>query len=169
MSVHFVTETAETYRAMAKDCHRRSAESFDRCDTDGYLSQWAADMSARRYGVMAKVAENGGKTEEAALFFADGTIASHDMREGKFGAYFFLTDEAAKRYGSRFVNLSNAKKAETRRKNYAKKGFTYGRVKGDAVVMSGGNGYNISYYPVIKNGAEVEVISTDDCGTDHDW
>ncbi len=52
--------TAEWHREQAAQCRRRSAESFERCDTDGFLSQWASDVTARRHELDALVAEQDG-------------------------------------------------------------------------------------------------------------
>ena len=39
-------KTAQEYRNEAAELHNRVEESFERCDTDGFLSQWANGISA---------------------------------------------------------------------------------------------------------------------------
>ncbi len=51
---------AEKLEQMAKDCLLREQESFDRCDTDGFLSQWANTISAREYRAQAQILRQGG-------------------------------------------------------------------------------------------------------------
>ena len=125
----FAGKTAEEWRAEAARCRKASADSFDRCDTDGALSQWASDTMAHRYDACAEVAENGGTMEVCAVFLLDGTLASVDYREGQYGWYFLLNDAAAEKLGTRFVSTSSARKAKTRATNNAKKGVTEGAVR----------------------------------------
>lgn len=159
MTATFPTRTAAEYREMAARSRKASADSWERSDTDGYLTQWACDSVAREYDVLADLVENGGKVEAQALFFLDGTLASADRRHNDYGYYWLLNDEAAERFGKRFVSESNARKASTREKNYAKKGFAIGTVKGDGVVVSGGN-LMIHYMQVIARNAELEIVRT---------
>lgn len=111
-----------------------SAESFARCDTDGFLSQWAHDTNSRVDRANARIARNFGFVETRVLFNLDGTVASTHEGEGQYGPYWVLNDEAAARFGKRFVSMSKAHKDATRRKNNRAKGFTVGvvRVKGHA-------------------------------------
>lgn len=53
-------EVADRLDQQAKDCLRREEESFDRCDTDGFLSQWANSISATEYRKQAEILRNGG-------------------------------------------------------------------------------------------------------------
>lgn len=56
-----VTEnTAAALDAKANQHFADSAESFDRCDTDGFVSQWASDISGRKAQRNAEIARNGG-------------------------------------------------------------------------------------------------------------
>ena len=55
-----ITKTADEYRADAIAHEREAAESFERCDTDGFLSQWASGINARLARAKADLAEDGG-------------------------------------------------------------------------------------------------------------
>ena len=53
-----MTTKADELRQQAKEAHQRSIDPFERCDTDGFLSQWASDCSARLLLEEADLAEN---------------------------------------------------------------------------------------------------------------
>ena len=55
-----ITKTADEYRAEAAQSSRDAADSFERCDTDGFLSQWASGLNARLALAKADLAEHGG-------------------------------------------------------------------------------------------------------------
>lgn len=166
----FKGKTAAEWRAMATRSQRQKAESWERSDTDGFMTQWASDVCSREYLTCADLIEQGGMTE-MQVPFVDGKVASTDYREGQYGWYWLLTVEAARVTGSRFFTPSKADKSATRRKNNAKKGVTMGtiRVKGDVVMH--GNRYHVSPYIVADEDAlragEYEVISTDNDTTDY--
>lgn len=69
-------KTGDELRAMALESRRRSDESFARSDTDGFLSQWAADMSARQLEEQAKIADQGGRAQFAGLYHGDRRVAA---------------------------------------------------------------------------------------------
>lgn len=56
------------WREMAGGNRRRSAESFERCDTDGFLTQHTSDLFADLYDTCASIAEEGGTAEVDAFF-----------------------------------------------------------------------------------------------------
>tara|TARA_R110002126_G_scaffold50297_1_gene138806 strand:+ start:132 stop:638 length:507 start_codon:yes stop_codon:yes gene_type:complete len=62
--------TAAEHREAAKASRARSVESFERCDTDGFLSQWAGDLSAKEH------------LENAAILDADGFSEFWGLYEG---------------------------------------------------------------------------------------
>ena len=66
------TTTAAEYRAEAARHEQDAIDSFDRCDTDGFLSQWASGICAQKARLAAQIAENGGMAEFPALFDLEG-------------------------------------------------------------------------------------------------
>jgi hypothetical protein len=64
--------SAEQHRAEAARAAQSAADSFERSDTDGFLSQWASDLSARKHLLAAEIAEAGGQHEFPGLFDAAG-------------------------------------------------------------------------------------------------
>lgn len=66
----------ERLEQSARDQRRRSQESFDRCDTDGFLSQWANDIGAELNRKKADILRNGGCALFPVLCDADGTVVA---------------------------------------------------------------------------------------------
>jgi hypothetical protein len=78
---------AENLRAQAAEHRRNAAESFDRCDTDGFLSQWASGMNADLADRNADIAEHGGvwTFERVILERADGTPLDARAVQTRYG------------------------------------------------------------------------------------
>lgn len=164
-------KTAAEWRALAQKSRDEAADSFVRCDTDGFLSQWAQTSMAREYDLCASLVEQGGRTE-MQVPFVNGQVASVDLRDGQFGPYWFLTVEAARVVGKRYFTPSQANKAKTRRANNAKKGVTMGviLVRGE-VKMLGGSIMSVAPHIVADERAlrdgDFEVVAIDDDTTDY--
>jgi hypothetical protein len=95
-------QKAEELRQLAKDSRRRSQESFERSDTDGFLSQWASDLHARLYEVQAEIADQEGKSEFPRLFEGDRMVLAIVI-DGKFGSVWLLDRSEQERFGRTFV------------------------------------------------------------------
>lgn len=77
---------AAALRERADDCHRRRLESIERSDTDGFLSQWAQDMSAREYHAQAEILLHGGVEVFEGLYRrSDGKRARAKLIQGRYG------------------------------------------------------------------------------------
>jgi hypothetical protein len=155
----FAGRTAAEWRELAQDCRKRSAESWERSDTDGFLSQWASDQMASRYDDCAAVAEADGRVEVSAAFLLDGTVASVDYREGQYGWYYLINDAAEAVTGVRFFSPSGARKAATRAANNAKKGFTEGTVSVPAYLETS-SGMVKPNYAAAREG-DIKIVSVD--------
>lgn len=55
---------------------RAREESFERCDTDGFLSQWAHGLCADRDRLQAQIVRQGDLSEFPALFDLDGKLVA---------------------------------------------------------------------------------------------
>ena len=130
-----MTRTAEEWRQEARDARKRSFDSFERCDTDGYLSQWAATQMGQRYDLLATIAEEGGFwfMEVADL---DGNLLDARYVETRYG-WSWVWDDADG--NAVWFRESNARKGERRKAAHAKKGVMLVRVKREAVMFSDGN------------------------------
>lgn len=118
--------TAEHWRIIARESSVRSAESYERCDTDGFLSQWASDQMNLRYQQFARYAEEGYTTTTEAVFDLQGNLVTMDLRDGDYGPYWFIKENEGR---ARFFNESEANKLATRRRNNEKKGYRLGSVR----------------------------------------
>jgi hypothetical protein len=132
-NVYFPADhTPEEWRNMARDRYRSADESFERCDTDGYLSQWASQVTAQLYELCARVAEAGGLWEFTVLADADGTTYD-TAREVKtrYGWTWIVPTE----HGDVWFNPSHARNEERRRAADLAKGFQFITVQKRAVVI----------------------------------
>ena len=99
---------AEQHRAKAAECDRRAAESFERCDTDGFVTQWASGLTAQLERRRAEIAEAGDTAIFTGLYFGDERVAaklvtyrckfSHSDKQN-----WFLDKAESKRFGRRFI------------------------------------------------------------------
>lgn len=143
--------TDEQWRQLADELrgkgvqHRQDAhDSFERCDTDGSMSQWASGLSGSANELAAQIAENHGWIEVKALFTLDGEFLTTDTRQSQFNrysSYWSIPREHATKLGIKpFVNRSSAKSPITRAKYYASRGFAIGTIRiRPYVTMAGGN------------------------------
>lgn len=93
---------AERLREQANEYRRKAAESFERSDTDGFLSQWAHGVNARRAEAEADLIENGGVADFPTLLDGDRRVDAK-LVDGRYGRVWLLSDDEASRYGRRFI------------------------------------------------------------------
>lgn len=117
--------TGDQWRTKAKEARLTEAESFDRCDTDGFLSQWANQRLQYGYLDNAKVADAGHVQSRPAIFDLDGELLSIRTGVNDWGNDYWIVDGEN---GRTFLNESQAQKLATARKNNEKKGFRRGFV-----------------------------------------
>lgn len=164
-------KTAAEWRAEAEASNQRSADSWERSDTDGYLSQWASGVMARKYHACADLAELGGVIE-FQVPFVNGEVATQQLdQEGQYGRYWYLTRKAAEVVGKRYFTPSSANRSKTRRANNLKKGVTMGTIRIAATVEIVGGRYSCgpAFVPVeadLRDG-KFEIVSADDDTTDY--
>jgi hypothetical protein len=131
-------KTPEELRAEA-DRHLQAREdSWNRSDTDGFLSQWASGLAAQRASRAAAIAENDGLAEFPALFRLDGTWVPARVIDGRYGRSWMILDEDGKATGE-FLTYR-----PKRRTTNARKGYTEGTVLRPAVAAYGGRGRGLS-------------------------
>lgn len=106
---------------MAAKCYRDRADSIERSDTDGFLSQWAASQMADRYLECAKVAERGGLEMTAFIDVHTNQVVKGRWVPGVYGACY-LTEQGV------WIRPSQATNPRTRRANDLKKGVQCIRV-----------------------------------------
>lgn len=144
--------TADEWRAMARRNVDAEAESWERSDTDGFLSQKALITMAHMYGDLATLAENDGREDMRWPFDAETDEPVEDWRwvETRYGGSILIgSGEDAV-----FFNPSHAKKGATRLARDKAKGFVWGVVETEVVVMPRG----WSHITRRKNNAELKII-----------
>lgn len=118
----FAGKTAAEWRAEANRAEAERHASWERSDTDGFLSQWASGVMAGRYEHCATVAEDGGFTT-TALFDLDGNHIPARYVETRYGWSWVWDGPNGEAV---WFRESAAQKDETRRRNDAKKGVYVG-------------------------------------------
>lgn len=78
--------TAEQCDKMAEEAALRSRESFERSDTDGFVTQWCNDLSARKYSEQARIKRNGGKAFFYGLYQGDRRVKARMVSRPAFNA-----------------------------------------------------------------------------------
>ena len=120
---------AVEFEAASAARYASAAESFERCDTDGYLSQWASETTGREYRAKAAWARNHGYVTISALLSTDGaTLVSFRTVVNRYGTSWLATDAGERVCGKRFLNDSNARTDAKRLANNRRKGFTLGQI-----------------------------------------
>jgi hypothetical protein len=99
---------AAKLREAADRANRKSEESFQRSDTDGFLSQWALDIGARRDREQAKVLENGGCAQFRVLVNAEGVVIAD--RRHEFQNQFSFRAEYKWRVADEHLACTNGRK-----------------------------------------------------------
>lgn len=136
----FEGKTAAEWRALSVRSHEARNESWDRCDTDGFLSQWAHGLTATENEYRAQLAETDGKCDVQAAFDLDGNLLRALHGWSDYGEYFMIKDADGNKI--EFFSPSQARSETTARRNNAKKGYYVGTVRVPATVkiMGGGTG-----------------------------
>jgi hypothetical protein len=121
-------------RGAANKQRRQKEESFERCDTDGFLSQWAHDICGHRDDLAAQVAEQGFTFFFPALFDLNGNLVaakliavSSKFHHGKDSMWGILENDDPH---SRVVNWIKARPARV--STIEKKGYREGMVAAPA-------------------------------------
>jgi hypothetical protein len=135
------TLSPQEHLAKAKACEERAEESFQRCDTDGFLSQWASGMTAQLHRRQAAIAEAGGKAWFRCVVDADGNLVPAKHIRTRYGSKIavFATLEDAQGRGGQVVKwISETERA------LAKHGLRWGQFQADAQAYMDGQGTGLS-------------------------
>lgn len=109
-----MTNQAEDLRREAQAHEAAAQESFDRCDTDGFLSQWAHGINAELARTKAEIADNGGVMPFEVLMEGERRVDAK-LIDGKFGAVWLLSDEEETRFGRRFIPFAGSGKSRVQK------------------------------------------------------
>lgn len=97
-------------RLMKEAASREQAkeESFERCDTDGFLSQWAQGIAAQKLRTQAKLLEHDGRWHFFGLYDGDRRVKAKRVTVPGFNSHGLVTrwilhpSEVVK-YGRKFI------------------------------------------------------------------
>jgi hypothetical protein len=78
--------TAEQHRQAASDANRREQESWDRCDTDGFVSQFAHGLNAQEHILQAEILEAGGVAQFPGLYQGERRVKAQLIQKPAYGA-----------------------------------------------------------------------------------
>lgn len=139
-------------REEAAQRDKDAQESYERSDTDGAMSQWAAGLGADKRRMEADLMEKGGKTEFNALFDKKGnlvpakqvTVADRYRPGHTKTAWVVLSDpNDVDSSPKEWINESSSSDLKKQEEYLKKKGYTMGRVRVPAYVATRGDGVNV--------------------------
>lgn len=140
-----MSASPETLRAEAAQHERDAYESFERCDTDGFLSQWASGLSASQKRLQAEITEQGDSYEFPALFDLDGEIVPAKLLPTRYGIAWaiFASWDALNAHRSPIERWVTA--FPVRESTMTRKGYYEGSVRAPArAELRGGNACTVN-------------------------
>jgi hypothetical protein len=111
-------EEIERLRELASSYRQKKEKSFQRCDTDGFLSQWALGMNAEKLDREIRLLENGGYDQFPVLCDESGrVIADHIFEfENRFNygtdQKWRLPDDLADRHGRKWIPVGSGSRIQ---------------------------------------------------------
>lgn len=163
--------TAQQWREAAYGNRKDAAESWERSDTDGFVSQWASGITASECEAKAELAEANGWAEFIAVFDLDGNLMDAYHMSGTYGPYWLI--KGLPKDVKPFFSESNARKGSTRYANDTKKGYRLGTVRRKGFVKLAGSGTGLagamSVRVVVvpdKYSTEVEIVDSGTVGNE---
>lgn len=106
----FTEASAAELREAAAAARQRAEDSFQRSDTDGFLSQWASGLTAEQYDRQAQIVEAGGMADFTVLIETrTGRIVSRRELPGRYidgiwrNAVWTLSPADRERFGRGFI------------------------------------------------------------------
>jgi hypothetical protein len=109
-------ETRQDLEAKSAELYAKAEESFERCDTDGFMSQWAHTINAQKAQMEAELVDDN-MVAFPALFDLDGNLVNAKLISGRFGACWAICDDAGKFTGE-FVSAFPKREATMVKKGY---------------------------------------------------
>lgn len=94
--------SVEDLRAAARGNVKEAHDSFDRCDTDGFLSQWASGLTAQLYRTQADILEAGGIAQFWGLYDGARRVKARIL-ENQYGFSWLLHNDEREKFGRSFI------------------------------------------------------------------
>ncbi len=112
-------QRAEELEKSAEFRRQKSIESFERSDTDGFLTQWAHDMGADKDRENAKILRNGGCATFPVLCDKDGNVLAHKIytfanKHAGYGVVkrWRIPDDKISVYGRKWVPVGSTSRVQ---------------------------------------------------------
>jgi len=152
-------EKAKALREASSRKAQEAVDSFDRCDTDGFLSQWASNLCSQLDHTNANLLEGGGVYEFEAVFDLQGNYVPAVKINTRYGSAWSLVDSSGKFLNPPVFLPFNPVRAST----IKNKGYTIGRVIRKAhAKLAGEKNVGVSIVPSEGWTAQpLEIISKD--------
>ena len=123
---------ADKLRAEAAQHDRDAYESFERCDTDGFMSQWASGLTASKKRLEANLIENGGVTDLVGPVTVDGEPVRFRTVDTRYGRKWLVLDDNDDA-------VAWLDPSAVRMDTYRKKGYTLGQYQVTGIAKIVGN------------------------------
>lgn len=138
--------TADELREAAAERERSAQESWERSDTDGFLSQWASGLTAQLYRTQATLADGDGTDEFPAVFTTDGERVPARQVRTRYGTKWavFASAEEFDSYNGDIIAWLSWPETARQAANLAKKGYRIGYVRAKARAVIKGTGTGLS-------------------------
>lgn len=148
--------SAEAHRKRSEELEQEAADSWERSDTDGFLSQWASRLGSRRELLQADIDEKNGLWEHSALFDLNGNMVPATRHDSKYGGNVWrvFSGEAFTSEIKEWFNPSKARNKKTRLTNNAKKGYYIGSVLAPSHAEMFGSGTGLGSLHTVYAGVE---------------
>lgn len=132
--------TTDEHLTAAAQSEQRKQESWDRSETDGFLSQWASGITADLARTRAEIVANGGRSTFPALFDLSGNLVAAKLIDAVYGLTWALlsSDDPT----SKFAGFVTAFPKRT--STIARKGYREGSVSAPAYADTEGSGTGLS-------------------------
>ena len=154
------TPTAAELRAEASQREQDARDSFERCDTDGALSQWASGIGAQRLRLQADIVDQGGVARFLTLFTLDGRFQPAKAIQTRYGMRWMILDENGNRTGDFAPYLP--KRRDTLAKRGYLEGYAYFPAKADYREGRGGlvtvSVVTVKTVPEHEHPVEIETV-----------
>jgi hypothetical protein len=158
------TPEGAALRAQAALRDQAVQDSWERSDTDGFMSQWASGLGAAKLRYEADIADQGGRAHFPALFDTAGNLVAAKLIDTQYGlSWALLASDNPQARIIGWFNPSRARKAATRLANDTRKGYTVGTIMAPAYVDFRGSNA-VSVRPVaVRSGPDfsrdVEIVT----------
>lgn len=131
---------AQTHETRAANHEAKARESFERSDTDGFVSQWAHGISAGLERAKAELARNGGKASFPGLFErATGERVKAKLISGRYGMCWAFVGEDGE-FSGEFLGDKRTKRAKLYKVGYEVKdemASAYAATRGSGTGLAG--------------------------------